>query len=69
MRWLPALLTLTVWLPGCATKSCDSTAVQPPQAPTLSPSLAKPVPSESYLERARSDIEAWRKRLTDSATR
>jgi hypothetical protein len=67
--WLPVLLTLTVLLPGCATKSTDSTVVQPPQPPTLSPSLAKPVPPESFLERARRDIEEWRQRLTGSETK
>jgi len=66
---LPVLLLLTSSLAACATKSTDSMPVQPPQIPSLPPSLAKPVSPESYLERAQTDIGTWRERLTNSATK
>jgi hypothetical protein len=66
---LLALLLLSLSLASCATKSSDSMPVQPPQIPSLPPSLAKPPPQESYLERAQSNIEAWLKELTSSETK
>ena len=64
--WLLLLLAPMLLLQACATKSSDLMPVQPPQTPALPPSLAKPPPPESYLERAQSDIEVWRKALTNS---
>jgi hypothetical protein len=56
-------------LVGCATTSTDSMPVQPPKIPSLPPTLAKPVPPESYLERAQRNIEQWQKELINSATK
>jgi hypothetical protein len=36
-----------------------------PQVPPPAPELMKPPPSDSYSERARSDIAQWLKTLTD----
>lgn len=64
-----ALLLLSALLASCATRSPDSTPVQPPLAPKLPPTLAKPVSLESFLDRAQKDIEQWRKKLTESETK
>ena len=37
--------------------------------PDLSPALAKPVPPESYSEKALARIKSWQQRLTDSETK
>ena len=66
--WLLAWLPLIASLASCATTSPASTPVQPPRIPQPPASLMTPVEHESYLERARTDIEAWRKRLTTSGT-
>lgn len=62
---LPMSLMLLLLLTGCATKSPDLIPVQPPQTPALPPSLAKPVPPESFLERAQRNIEQWQKKLIE----
>lgn len=58
--WLLLALSLT----GCATPSTPSA----PSSPTLPPppSLSQPIPQQSYSERARTNIEAWQRRLTDT---
>lgn len=66
---LLALLLPVLLLSACATPSSVSTPVQPPQIPALPPSLARPVPQESFLDRAQRNIEAWRKTLMDSETK
>lgn len=66
---LLGLLPLTALLAACATTSPDSTPVAAPRIPQPPASLMTPVEPESYLERAQQSIEAWRKRLTDSATK
>lgn len=63
---LTVLFLASGLLLGCATKSTDSMPVQPPKIPSLPPALQKPVSQESYLDRAQRNIEAWRKKLTDS---
>ena len=67
--WWPALLLLAVLMQGCATRSPDSTPVQPPRIPSLPPQLSKPAPQESFLERARSDTRTWQEKLTSSETK
>ena len=67
--YLIGLLAWTLSMVGCATKSPDSMPVQPPKIPPLPPTLAKPAPQESYLERARMNIEAWQKKLTSSESK
>ena len=62
--WFVALLMPMLLLQGCATPLPASTPVQIPLPP---PALMKPVPPESYLERAQRNIEAWQKALTPSA--
>lgn len=62
-------LALTLLLTACATKSPDSMPVQFPKVPPLPPTLAKPVPQESFLERARSDTQTWLKKLKSSETK
>ena len=69
MQALLAPLALSLLLTACATTSHVSTPVKPPQTPQLPPSLAKPAPQESYLERAQTNIEGWRKTLTGAETR
>ena len=57
---------------ACAPKLPASTTAPIPtqQAmPDLQPALAKPVPPESYSEKAAAHIKSWQQRLTDSATR
>ncbi len=57
---------------ACAPRLPASTAVPIPTQqvmPELPPVLAKPVPPESYSERALAHIKSWQQRLTDSATR
>ena len=63
------LLLLAALSAGCATKLPDSTPVQPPQIPSLPPTLAKPVPPESFLERAQKSTQAWREKLISSETK
>lgn len=67
--WLLASLLPTLLLAACATTSKDSMPVQPPRIPSLPPTLEKPVPQESYLERAQRNIEQWQKALINSATK
>lgn len=65
------LLVLSGLLTACATPSPGSTPAPcptPPAAPQLPATLAKPVPAESYSERAQRNIEAWQRKLTDSET-
>lgn len=66
---LPILLLLAALLTGCGTTLPDSTPVQPPQIPSLPPTLAKPVPPESFLERAQRSTRAWQEKLTSSETK
>lgn len=66
--WL-ALLLLSALLLGCATKSSGLTLDQCPRVPSLPPSLAKPVPPETYSEDAAKRIEGWTNELKNSATR
>lgn len=67
--WLLVLPVLTLLLSACATRSNDLMPVQPPAFPSLPPSLAKPVPPESYSERAQTNIGQWQKKLTEDATK
>jgi len=65
------LLVLSGLLTACATPSPGSTAAPcptPPAAPRLPDTLAKPPPPESYSERARTNIEAWQRKLTEVET-
>lgn len=66
--WL-ALLLLSALLQACATKSPLSTPAQCPRIPSLPPSLAKPVPPETYSEDAAKRIDEWTDELRRSATR
>lgn len=66
--WL-ALLLLSAALQGCATKSAGLTLDQCPRVPSLPPSLAKPVPPETYLEYAPERIDAWTNALKRSVTK
>ena len=66
---LPALLLLSALLQACATKSSGLTLDQCPRVPSLPPSLAKPVPPETYSEDAPKRIEGWTDELRRSATR
>lgn len=66
--WL-ALLLLSALLQACATKSPLSTPAQCPRVPSLPPSLAKPVPPETYSEDAAKRIDGWTDELRRSATR
>lgn len=68
-NYVPMLLLQSLWLASCATTSPDSMPVQPPKIPEPPPLLMKPAPQESFLERAQTNIEAWRKRLMDSVTK
>lgn len=57
---------------GCATRLPASTAAPIPtrqEMPALPPALARPVPPESYSERAAAHIRNWQLRLTGSETR
>ena len=56
MLLLPAVL-----LTACAAPSMNSVQVSPTLPPP--PSLREPIPQQSYSERARTNIEAWRNRL------
>lgn len=54
-------IALLVLLAGCATPSAPPTeAAKNPQPPRLS----EPLPSESYLHKAQTLIESWRKHVT-----
>lgn len=64
-----ALLLLIALLQGCATKSSGLTLDQCPRVPSLPPSLAKPVPPETYSEDAAKRIDGWTEELRRSATR
>ncbi len=64
-----ASLLLSSLLMGCATPSPVSIPVQPPATPRLPDTLAKPPSQESYLERARQNIEAWQQKLMDSVSK
>lgn len=64
-----ALLVLSGLLSACATKLPASTPVQPPAMPKPPASLMKPVSPESYLERARKNMETWQQQLTGSETK
>lgn len=66
---LPALLLLSALAQGCATKSSGLTLDQCPRVPSLPPSLAKPVPPETYSEDAARRIDGWTDELKASATR
>ena len=59
MLLLPAVL-----LTACAAPSMNSVQVSPTLPPP--PSLREPIPQQSYSERARTNIEAWRKQLIES---
>ena len=57
---------------GCAPRLPASTAAPIPTQqvmPDLPPALAKPVPPESYSEKALARIKSWQQRLTDSETK
>lgn len=57
---------------ACAPRLPASTAAPIPtqqEMPAVPPALAKPVPPESFSERALARIRSWQQRLTDSATR
>ncbi len=65
---LPPLLLCA----ACAPRLPASTAAPIPtlqEMPDLPPALARPVPPESYSERAAAHIKNWRQRLTGSETR
>jgi hypothetical protein len=59
------LTLLASLLVGCATTSPPS-VVEPPKIPNR-PELSQQLPSTTYSSSARTDIEAWRKRLTDTS--
>ena len=65
---LLALIAPSLLLTGCAATSSDSMPVQCPQIPPPLPSFSKPVPQESFLERAQRNIEAWQRELNSSAS-
>lgn len=67
--WRAAWLPLIWSLAGCATTSPASTPVAAPTIPQPPASLMTPPEPESFLERARADIEAWRNRLMGSETK
>ena len=56
MLLLPAVL-----LTGCATPSTPSAPICP--AIPSPPQLRQPIPQQSYSESARTNIEAWQRRL------
>ena len=56
---LPLLLLLL--LPACSTRSTPSVIACPVLPPM--PSVTQPQPSPTYLESAKTDIEAWLKKL------
>ena len=66
---LPMLVSL-LSLQGCATTSNPQAApsvVSPPQIPPPPEELMQPPKQpETYLQRAQSDIQAWRKKLEPS---
>ena len=70
-RLLPLLawLLLAALLPACTTKLLDSTPASCPRTPALPPSLAKPVPPETYSEDAEKRIDGWTVELKSSAIR
>ena len=66
-RYYALLLTLcAASLTGCAATSTPSVVSLP--APPVMPQLSEPLPSRSYLDSARDDIQTWRKKLNATPT-
>ena len=71
-RAVPVMLLLPLLCAACAPRLPASTAAPIPtrqEMPALPPALAKPVPPESYSEKALARIKSWQQRLTDSETK